>query len=238
MIMKIATKLLIAFLAAVIATPVLAGSGAGDKLDPCIEQVDKFQEERSSYLQQLDKEVIDADTAAVTPKYREAWMKAKRFQLRESFDTFVAPMLKDAGVPNIDAAYDPWFDKQLENIGAANVDKLVAVSFHQELKKLRIKQRASGEDEIASEKEKLDKSCKMDFGNQALRVVLTAALAPINRDLRNLDLAKRESGVGGKIIAATTGISIDAINKNGGVFGGGLSGGENSFFRKNLGIRF
>jgi hypothetical protein len=29
-----------------------------------------------------------------------------------------------------------------------------------------------------------------------------------------------------------------AINKNGGVFGGGLSGGEGSFFRKNLGIRF
>jgi hypothetical protein len=39
-------------------------------------------------------------------------------------------------------------------------------------------------------------------------------------------------------LAATTGISVDAINKNGGVFGGGLSGGENGFFRKNLGIRF
>jgi hypothetical protein len=74
--------------------------------------------------------------------------------------------------------------------------------------------------------------------NQVLRGVLTTALAPIELMSRNWEIAKRESGEGAKVLAATTGISVDAINKNGGVFGGGLSGGENSFFRKNLGIRF
>ena len=55
---------------------------------------------------------------------------------------------------------------------------------------------------------------------------------------KNLEIAKRESGVGAQVLAVGTGISIDAINKNGGVLGGGLSGGENSVFRKNLGVRF
>jgi hypothetical protein len=56
--------------------------------------------------------------------------------------------------------------------------------------------------------------------------------------VRNLEIAKRESGFVAQVIAVPTGISIDAIKENGGVFGGGLSGGPGSFFRKNLGIRF
>jgi hypothetical protein len=87
--MRIATKLLLstaALAAASVATPVFAG-GVFDKLDPCIEQIDKFRAERTSYLQDLDKNVVNADTAAATPKYREAWMNAKRAKLRETFDT-------------------------------------------------------------------------------------------------------------------------------------------------------
>jgi hypothetical protein len=40
-----------------------------------------------------------------------------------------------------------------------------------------------------------DKSCKTDVGNQALRGVITAALAPIGMVSRNLEIAQRESGV-------------------------------------------
>lgn len=63
-------------------------------------------------------------------------------------------------------------------------------------------------------------------------------LAPVDIVVGNVEAAPRESGEVAKILRGITGVSVDAINKNGGVFGGGLSGGENSFFRKNLGIRF
>ncbi|MET4363482.1 hypothetical protein ABIB06_004076 [Bradyrhizobium sp. LB8.2] len=239
--MKFVTKLFVATaaLASTSAlTPAMAGGGFFDKFDPCIEQTDNFRAERASYLRDLDIKVVDADSAAVTPRYREAWMKAKRLQLRTTFDTLVAPTLKEMGVQDMEAEYGRWFDKRLDAIGAANVDKLVAVNFHQELKQVRIEQRASGEADVQSKKQDLDRSCKMDVGNQVLRGVLTTALAPIELMSRNWEIAKRESGEGAKVIAAGTGISVDAINNNGGVFGGGLSGGENSFFRKNLGIRF
>ena len=218
--------------------PAMAGGGVFDALDPCIQQVDKFRDERVSYLQKLDKNVAGADNAAVTPEYRDAWMKAKRSQLRATFDTYVAPALKDAGVQDMDARYDHWFDKQLESVGAENVEKLVSLNFHQELKQVRIEQRGSGAADMESAKKDLDHQCKMDVGNQMLRGTVTAVLAPIEMVAKNLEIAKRESGALAKPLAATTGISVDAINKNGGVFGGGLSGGEGSFFRKNLGIRF
>ncbi|KYK50141.1 hypothetical protein A1D31_39345 [Bradyrhizobium liaoningense] len=240
MAMNTVTKLLLstaAMTAISFSTPALAGGGVFDKLDPCIEQVDNFHAERMSYLQELDKNVANADTAAVTPVYREAWMKAMRSHLRETFDTLVAPSLKDAGVQDLDNRYKRWFDLQIEAMGT-NVDKLVEANFHRELKEVRIEQRASGAAQLQSAKEDLDKACKMDVGNQMLRGTLTAVLAPVNMIARNLEIAKRESGEGAKALAATTGISIDAIKENGGMFGGGLSGGENSFFRKNLGIRF
>jgi hypothetical protein len=220
-----------------VSLPVLA-AGVFDALDPCIQQRDKFHDERVSYLQQLDKSVADADNAPLTQEYRAAWMVAKRAQLRPTFDTLVAPTLQDAGIADMEGAYGRWFEKQLATIGAANMDNLVRARFHQELKQVRVGQRTSGQAQLEAAKLDLDKACKTDVGNQVLRGVITVALTPIEMASKNLEIAKRESGAIAKGIAATTGISIDAINKNGGVFGGGLSGGENSFFRKNLGIRF
>jgi hypothetical protein len=68
--------------------------------------------------------------------------------------------------------------------------------------------------------------------------IMKVLAAPVKIVDGNIKAAARESGEGAKVLRATTGISVDAINENGGVFGGGLSGGENSFFRKNLGIHF
>jgi hypothetical protein len=84
----------------------------------------------------------------------------------------------------------------------------------------------------------LNKSCKKDVGNRALRGVLTTASAPIAVVSKNLEIAKRESGLIAKGVAGTTRASIDASAKNGGVFGVGLSGGDGSVFRKDLHIRF
>lgn len=77
---------------------------------------------------------------------------------------------------------------------------------------------------------------KEGFGeNGAIMQVLAA---PVKLAGANIAGAANESGEGAKLLRVTTGISVGAIEKNGGVLGGGLSGGENSFFRKNLGVRF
>ncbi len=68
--------------------------------------------------------------------------------------------------------------------------------------------------------------------------IMKALTAPVKIIDGNIKGAERESGELAKALRISTGISVRAIEENGGVFGGGLSGGPNSFFRKNLGIRF
>jgi hypothetical protein len=225
-------------LAAVLASNAHADGGVFDALDPCIKARDNFREERAGIVQQLDRAVNDADHTGAPSEYRAAWMKAKKAQLRPMFDTLVAPELKANGIQDMDSSYEGWFDRQLAAIGNDGVDKLVTANFHQELKQVRLQQRDHSQAELQSAEDDLEKSCKMDVGKQVLRGTLTIALAPIAAISRNLEIAKRESGAVAQGLAATTGVSVDAINENGGVFHGGLSGGEGSFFRKNLGIRF
>jgi hypothetical protein len=54
----------------------------------------------------------------------------------------------------------------------------------------------------------------------------------LNIPIGNIRAASQESGEIAKVIRATTGISIMDIQKY------GLLGGENSFFRKNLGLKW
>jgi hypothetical protein len=54
----------------------------------------------------------------------------------------------------------------------------------------------------------------------------------LNIPIANVNAAQHESGEIAKVIRATTGISITDIQKY------GLLGGENSFFRKNLGLKW
>jgi hypothetical protein len=224
----------------VLASNANASDGVFDALDPCIKAHDNFRDERAGIVQQLDRSVNDADHANAPAEYRAAWMKAKKAQLRPTFDALVAPDLKDNGTQDkdLDQAYDRWFNRRMAQMSSEDLDKLVTANFHQELKQVRLGQRAKTQAELQSAEDELGKSCKMDVGNQVLRVALDAALAPIGMVSRNLEIAKKESGELAKPLALGTGISVDAIQKNGGVFGGGLSGGEGSFFRKNLGIRF
>ena len=68
--------------------------------------------------------------------------------------------------------------------------------------------------------------------------IMRVLIAPAKIIDGNIKGAERESGELARALRVSTGISVRAIDENGGVFGGGLSGGPNSFFRKNLGIRF
>lgn len=213
-------------------------AGALDFLDPCIQAHDEFRSQRNSILVGLDRAVGDAQHAEPTPEYRAAWLSAKRAQFGRLFDETAADDLRAEGVSDIDAARARWVDRRLSVISAEQLSALVAANFRGELREVRLEQRSRGAGELEEAKRELDRTCRMDAGNQALRGALTVALAPLNAISRNLEIARRESGIGAQGLAATTGISIDAINRNGGVLGGGLSGGEGSFFRRNLGIRF
>jgi len=54
----------------------------------------------------------------------------------------------------------------------------------------------------------------------------------VNVPVKNVEAANLESGEIAKLVRATIGISVKDIEKH------GLLGGSNSFFRKNLGIRW
>jgi hypothetical protein len=79
-------------------------------------------------------------------------------------------------------------------------------------------------------------SAREPFGQNG--EIMKALTAPVKIIEGNVKGAERESGELAKGLRISTGISVRAIEENGGVLGGGLSGGPNSFFRKNLGIRF
>ena len=202
-------------LSAALASPAWASNGTFDFLDPCVKATDDFRAERASVLTQLDQAVADADHAPPSDAYRSAWMRAKKSQARPTFDSLVAPMLREAGMTDMDAAYDKWFAAQLKAVGDDKVGQLVTASFHQELKQVRIDQHAQGEAQLLDAQNELDHSCKMDVGNQALRATLTTVMAPVAMISRNLELAKRESGVGAQIVAGTTGISVTDFVKYG-----------------------
>jgi hypothetical protein len=216
-------------LAAALASNAYAGGGVFDALDPCIKARDAFRDQRAGIVQQLDRSIADADHADAPGQYRDAWMKAKKAQVRPTFDKLVAPELKSMGQQDMEKAYDGWFDRQLAEMGHDGVEKLLTEDFHADLKQVRLEQRAKAQAEIQSAKNDLDKSCKSDVGNQAMRGTLTIVLAPIGMISRNLEIAKNERGAIAAGLAAGSSISIDAIEKNGGVFGGDSPAAQTAF---------
>ena len=84
------------------------------------------------------------------------------------------------------------------------------------------KNRAATTAEFDKAKTELDDSCKNDVANQVLRV----ALAPLGWVQGNFEAGKNEKNVVTQVIRAVTGISPDAIAKQ------GLLGGDNSEARK------
>jgi hypothetical protein len=218
-------------------TPVFA-EGTFDFLDPCIKARSDYADQRQQVREKIAAANDSVDAMTYTPDFKDEWIKAKREQARPIFDTQVAPVLARYNVTDMDAAFAAWFSDILASTPTAELDSLINATYRHVVNEEIARLQAKSDAEFDKVKNELDNSCKMDVGNQVLRVALPAILAPITTVVRNLEIAKNESGVGAQILAGTTGISVDAIEENGGVLGGGLSGGEGSFFRKNLGIRF
>jgi hypothetical protein len=72
-----------------------------------------------------------------------------------------------------------------------------------------------------------------DAGTTAWAALADQGVNPLNTlQLTNANATEQESGRIAKVIRATTGISISDIQSH------GLLGGENSFLRKNLGLKW
>jgi hypothetical protein len=204
-----------------LSTPALASNGLFDFVDPCIQARDSFSEQRTNMLSQLNQAVVDADHQPAPAAYRDLWLQAMKEKLRPKFDELVAPSLRDAGVTNMDDAYGKWFTNLISKMGQDDVTKLVDANFHQELRGLRLSQQTQGIAQLQAAQGDLDHSCKMDVGNQALRVTLGAVMAPFGIAQRNAELFQREPTVVGKALAVG-GVSLTDIGKY------GPAGGPNS----------
>ncbi|MEO1093141.1 MAG: hypothetical protein AAFX81_21190 [Pseudomonadota bacterium] len=210
---------------------------ANNYFDPCLSMRSDFHAERNMALAAYNTEIANVDTMALTPEYREVWIKAKKTDLRPHFDEHVAPTLKDAGQTDMEGAFTAWSDKKIAEAGG---DMLITAHFRQELKAYLLEERSATEANYAAQKRELDESCKMDAGNQAHRAAskliidgitspIAAPVAVIKSIDRNIQGASRESGEIDKVLKGATGISVKDI-KNHGVFGG-----PNSVFRKPFG---
>lgn len=205
----------------------LASGGTFDFLDPCIEAHETFQSQQSADLAAYDYDIKNVDIAPAPEKYRQLWMESKKKQMRPIFNEVVAPSLQAAGLVDMDKHFEGWFDEILSvRVGKDNVDALVQTHFREELKRQLVKGKASTEAQYETASKELGSACKMDLGNQTLRVAIVAALAPVSIISNSLEAAKQESGVFNQALRASSGVSIKDIKEH------GAGGGENSEVRK------
>ncbi|GAB4520265.1 MAG: hypothetical protein Tsb0019_21160 [Roseibium sp.] len=203
-----------------------SAQGLFDFLDPCIEARNDFHDTRQNIMADLNRSVADVDTATPSREYRDAWFAAKRKEMRPVFDEHVAPTLAEYGVTDLDAAFASWFDRVMAQLDQGELDQAITANFRHELRSFRLKERDLTAAEFARQSDELGSACRMDAGNQALRVVLTTAMAPVDIVLGNIKAAEREANVVTGAVRATTGVSLRDIQDH------GLAGGENSEVRK------
>jgi len=200
-----------ALTAANAAVPAHASDGVFDFLDPCIEAHDQFSAARDAAFQDLDTRVANVDKTSTPDAYRAAWVADKKVTLRAYFDSQVKPTLSAMGVTDFDKAYTRWFDLTLTQISPDQMKGLQDSNFQIALKAALLKQKAKTADEIANGERELSKSCKMDVGNQALRVALLGAMKPFTFVVGNWKSAEKD-GFLAQVVAAPTGINpVDAV---------------------------
>ena len=216
------TAMALALLVASGALPAQASNGVFDFADPCVAVIDSYHDGRDAAMAELAQDATAVSTAQPTPEYRAAWLDATKTRLRSDFDANEAPGLRAMGVPDMNKAYDVWFQQKVDEAGPAAIDKLVSANLRGELNDLYQAHRAAQLGQLSQDKKEVDRACKSGFGDQALRVTLNAALAPVRIVGGNLEGAKREPTVIGKAVRVTTGISLTDIGKH------GLLGGHNS----------
>ncbi len=219
-------KSLIAAAAAIVVVtgslPAHAGGGTFDFLDPCIQARDQFREQRQNVAIRFNAAHNTIDGAVAPQEFRDLWRKSKQAELRPVFDKDVAPLLKQMGVSDMEAAFAKWFEAGIASIEPAQVDDIINQNFRSLAKEELQKSRAQSDAEFNAAKADLDAACKADVASQTLRLVT----APIGWTIANFEAGKNEHNVVTQVFRAVTGISARAIAEH------GLLGGDNSELRK------
>lgn len=193
------------------ASSAFASDGVFDFLDPCIGAREQFSDQRTKVFEQIATQVSNTDTATATTEYRADWLTAKKTALRPIFDQQVKPLLADLGVTDFDAAYGKWFDFQIAQLSPEQLQALQDQSFRVDLKAFWIGKQKSTAAEIDKQHDELSKSCKMDVGNQALRVAIIGAMKPITFMVDNWKSGEH-GGFINQVIKTPTGIDVvDAV---------------------------
>jgi hypothetical protein len=229
--MNVKNTLRIAATCALVLLPGTASAqGLFDFLDPCIGARNDYWKARNGILTKVDTKLAGVATAQPTKEFSDYWWTEKRVALRTFFDANIVPVLEGAGIKEqkmLDAAFETWLEKQIHGAGGHEaMNKLVAEEYRRVLGLALLKQKGETVAALDKQRDELYSSCPQDVANQMFRGLITVTVAPIGIVTQNLEIAKRESGDLAKVLAGTTGISVDAINK------GGILGGENSEARK------
>jgi len=200
-----------ALAAAMSAVPAHASNGVFDFIDPCIEAHDQFSAGRDASFTDLDSRLANVDKAATTEAYRVAWLADKKVDLRKVFDRDVQPTLAALGMTDFEVAYSKWFDLTIAQVPPEHLKSLQDSSFQMSLKDALLKSKAKTAEEMSNAERELSKSCKMDVGNQALRVAILGAMKPITFVAGNWKSAEKDGFIA-QVIAAPTGVNVvDAV---------------------------
>jgi hypothetical protein len=207
--------------------PAMAQGGAFDFLDPCIAAGETVSQQRSKMLTELQAGIARAEAIKPTAEYAKLWWLEKRKALRPTFDAKVLPLLPGGlTAPQKDAAFKLWLDQLVAAEGGwAKVNALIEADWNRMREREIADARAQVGGALDQQDHELHAQCPADFGNQLLRGTLVLTMAPINQATRNIEIAKREGTLLGQITAATTGISVADIARN------GLLGGDGSTMR-------
>jgi hypothetical protein len=198
--------------------------GAFDFVDPCIHVRQEFDHAKSATHGNLQAALTQAGVVTeVPPEVKDQWWADLRVKAWEYFDSKVAPQMKTDGVEPTQEAFELWLKTDIAAAGGKEkFNAILLDKYRTSLSEAIQAKRTEVNKQVAEQQSDLDSKCKMDVGNQALRVTLSAVTLPIAIVNRNLEGAKQESGFGNQVIHATTGISIPDILKY------GPAGGPNS----------
>ena len=225
--------------ASILLTTQAHASGELDFLDDCIgvrEDVKDHHKELASLLAAEEGKIGEVE---FSPEFETYWLKSNKEALRVLY----YEALGNAGMVASDEQKGVLFDVWYENTATEELKAEIQSSFEATQRAVLDEDRVAVNKIVDEDKDALDKNCKMDFGNQALRASLKIVLAPVDLVGRNFELSKNEKTALSKATMATTGISTDDIAKHGLLGGSGsdarkvankIAGGKNSEVRKGL----
>jgi hypothetical protein len=177
-------------------------------------------------------------------KFLAAWWTEARKMLRAT--------LAEKGIHLEPKAFEQVFNKWVtQNGGADAINAQISQKFDNDLAAAKTDVQRKVAENLQEQENELHGACRMDVANQVLRAVIVPAVTLVpNIVVGNFAAAKNEPDPVSQAVHAITGVSIPDIFKYGplggptsepnkilqGIRDGGLLGGKDSFFRKNLGL--